>query len=535
MDTRKINDLLSCMEAVYKAALLKTRDADKAEELVQEAYLHTLSALAAGTSIQNPKAYLLSVLNNRFFMDLRRKYQISTVYYADMPDGLPCEEEPPDAVIQSQEAEAVRRELAFLSRTTRDVMVLYYMKNQSVAQIAKTLSIPKGTVLSRLDAGREKVRKGVETMKTYQPNSYQPETLTIGIDGRIGQNREPFSCIQNSMDQNILIIAYEKPLSVSEIGQALGVPLAFVEEAVEKLVDAQLMKRIGTKVATDFVILGVKDREKSIALCKAFAADTFDAVHPVFMHMVEQYGDIPGFSAYNPTQRYIQAVLSARQSYIWRLEEAVTGKKSMDFSDFPDRPNYGKWVASGGRYPHGYDFDAEYSKYAVSGRCGVDNVSEAIMLYTEWDTPVGHTHLAHYTYSLSEKERALAIDAVRTDSVSAFQAELLPDLERLGFIKEENGRKVPAIPYITGGDNARFFEIEGEAGGAFCATCLEKAAKVCRDNPVSYPKHISIVPDYIYTERLMDLPMAYVYEAAKRGILPLEPGKSYPVAYIVTR
>lgn len=535
MDTRKIDDLLSCMEAVYKAALLKTRDADKAEELVQEAYLHTLSALAAGTSIQNPRAYLLSVLNNRFFMDLRRKYQISTVYYADMPGELSCEEEPPDAVIQSQEAEAVRRELAFLSRTTRDVMVLYYMKNQSVAQIAKTLSIPKGTVLSRLDAGREKVRKGVETMKTYQPNSYQPETLTIGIDGRIGQNNEPFSCIQNSMDQNILIIAYEKPLSVSEIGQALGVPLAFVEEAVEKLVNAQLMKRIGTKVATDFVILGVKDREKSIALCKAFAADTFDAVHPVFMHMVEQYGDIPGFSAYNPTQRYIQAVLSARQSYIWRLEEAVTGKKSMDFSDFPDRPNYGKWVASGGRYPHGYDFDAEHSKYAVSGRCGVDNVSEAIMLYTEWDTPVGHTHLAHYTYSLSEKERALAIDAVRTDSVSAFQAELLPDLERLGFIKAENGRKVPAIPYITREDDARFFEIEGEAGGAFCAACLEKAAKVCRENPVSYPKHISIVPGHIHTERLMDLPMAYVYEAAKRGILPLDPDKSYPVAYIVTR
>ena len=84
--------------------------------------------------------------------------------------------------------------------------------------------------------------------------------------------------------------------------------MAFMEEAVEKLVDAQLMKRIGTKVATDFVILGTKDRDKSLALCKAFAAETFDAVHPVFMHMVEQYQAIQGFSAYNQTQRYIQAL-----------------------------------------------------------------------------------------------------------------------------------------------------------------------------------------------------------------------------------
>lgn len=530
-----IDELLCHMDLLYKTALTKTRNADLAEDFVQETYLHALSALAKGTKILNPKAYLLSVLRNRFFMDLRKRYKISTIYYDEMPEELSCKENPSDTVIQSEEMEAIRRELSFLSKTYRDVMVLYYMKNQSVAQIAKTLSIPKGTVLSRLDVGREKVRKGVETMEAYQTNSYQPETLTIGINGRIGQNREPFSCIQNSMEQNILIIAYEKPLSVSEIAQALGVPMAFMEEAVEKLVDAQLMKRIGTKVATDFVILGTKDRDKSLALCKAFAAETFDAVHPVFMHMVEQYQAIQGFSAYNQTQRYIQAVLSARQSYIWRLEEAVTGEKSIDFADYPDRPNYGKWVASGGRYPHGYDFDDERSKYAVSGRCNVDNINETILSLTEWDTAVGHTHMAKFKYGLSERERALAIDAVRTDSVNAFQAELMPDLERLGFLKEENGKKIPAVPYITKEENAHFFEIEREAGKAFCDVCLEKAVKICRDNPISYPKHIAIVPEFIHIECMMDLPMAYVYEAAKRGIIVLEPNKSYPIMYLVMR
>lgn len=530
-----IDELLCHMDVLYKTALTKTRDADLAEDFVQETYLHTLSALARGAKIQNPKAYLLSVLRNRFFMDLRKRYKISTIYYDEMPEELSCEENPSDTVIQSEEMKAIRRELSFLSKTYRDVMVLYYMKNQSVAQIAKTLSIPKGTVLSRLDVGREKVRKGVETMEAYQTNSYQPEILTIGINGRIGQNREPFSCIQNSMEQNILIIAYEKPLSVSEIAQAIGVPMAFVEEAVEKLVDSQLMKRVGTRVTTDFVILDLKDREKSLALCKAFAAETFDAVHPIFMHMVEQYQDIQGFSAYNPTQRYIQAVLSARQSYIWRLEEAVTGEKSVDFADYPDRPNYGKWVASGCRYPYGYDFHDERSKYAVSGRCNADNINETILSLTEWDTAVGPTHCAEFKYSLSERERALAIDAVRTDSVNAFQAELIPDLERLGFLKEENGRKIPAVPYITKEENARFLEIESEAGKAFCDACLEEAVKVCRNNPISYPNHITIIPDYIYIECLMDLPMAYVYEAAKRGIIALEPNRSYPVMYFVMR
>ena len=488
------NELLAYMGLLYKTALTKTRDAEKAEDLVQDTYLHTLAALSAGTKIQNPKAYMLSVLNNRFFMDLRQKYNMSVMYYDEGPDTLSCESNLSDAVIQSEEAESVRRELAYLSKTYRDVMVLYYMKGQSVTQIADTLSIPKGTVLSRLDMGREKVRKGVEAMQAYQPNSYQPETLNIGINGRMGQNNEPFSNIKNAMDQNILIIAYQKPLLVSEIAQHLGIPMAFIEDAVEQLVAAQLMKRVGTKVATDFVIFGPKEREKSLELCKDFAADTFDEVNPVFMRMMERYEeDIRGFSAYNQTQLYIQAVLSSRQSYIWRLEEAVTGEKSMNFSDYPDRPNYGKWIASGSRYPYGYEFDDERSKYAVSGRSGVDDVNEYICSSIEWDTAVGRTHLAQFKYSLSQKERTLAIDAVRTDSVNAFQAELLPDLERHGFIKSENGRKVPAVPYITKEENAHFFAIESEAGQAFCDACLEKAVSVCRANPRIYPDRKSVV------------------------------------------
>ena len=81
-----IDELLCHMDLLYKTALTKTRNADLAEDFVQETYLHALSALAKGTKILNPKAYLLSVLRNRFFMDLRKRYKISTIYYDEMPD-----------------------------------------------------------------------------------------------------------------------------------------------------------------------------------------------------------------------------------------------------------------------------------------------------------------------------------------------------------------------------------------------------------------------------------------------------------------
>ena len=140
----EVDALLSNMDVLYKTALIKTRDAGQAEELVQETCLYALDALSRGTQIHNPKAYLLSVLNNRLFMALRKKYKISTVYYDEMPNELACDKNLSDEVIRSEEAQVVRRELAFLAKTYREAMVLYYVKGQSVAQIAETLSHTQG-------------------------------------------------------------------------------------------------------------------------------------------------------------------------------------------------------------------------------------------------------------------------------------------------------------------------------------------------------------------------------------------------------
>jgi len=109
------------MDVLYKAAIAKTHDADKAEELTQETYLHALQAVAKGTVIQSPKAYLLSVLHNRFYMYLREKYKLSSVYYEDLPVDSYENEDISEAIILSEEAAAVRRELAFLSHTYREV------------------------------------------------------------------------------------------------------------------------------------------------------------------------------------------------------------------------------------------------------------------------------------------------------------------------------------------------------------------------------------------------------------------------------
>lgn len=47
---------------------------------------------------------------------------------------------------EDDEAENVRKAVAYLAKNYREVIVRYYMNGQSVSQIASELSIPEGTV-----------------------------------------------------------------------------------------------------------------------------------------------------------------------------------------------------------------------------------------------------------------------------------------------------------------------------------------------------------------------------------------------------
>jgi len=522
------------MDTLYKTALIQARDEKLAEELVQETYLCVLQALHKGTDISSPRAYLLSVLRNRLFMYLREKYKFPTIHFGDLPFDVPDAADFGE-LERSQEAEAIRRELAFLSHTYREVMVRYYMKNERVEQIAAALSIPKGTVLSRLDTGRKKMKEGIENMEHYSENSYRPEILTLGMDGRQGQNGEPFSCVKTSLDQNILLVAYEKPLTVSEIARTLGTPMAFVEEIVNNLVDAQLMKREGSKVATDFIIISLEDQLKALEIAKQFAKETFDRVNPVILQGVKAYEKIEGFSAFNATQKYLCAVLSLRLNVISHLYEAITKDEQWKDADTIQRPNYGKWVLIGSRYPHAYDFNDERGKYNATGRSGIEINNDYLKSACAWYSALGPTNSYKLTYSISYREKIELFEAVRTNTVNAFQAELLPDMERYGYIKEENGVKFPALPYITREDESIFFDIERELSKAFCDICLDDLVKVCKANKVNYPKRIPFAENYAYDLPLSFLIMAYVYEAAERGIIPIEEGKYYPVMYMVKK
>ena len=197
-----------------RLAASKCRIPADAEDLVADTILAALAFLHVGGVIEYPKTWLANTLMHKYADMCRKRAGAPRIVSLDLvdPDG---EDDLDERYLASEEAAAVRRELNFLAHITRETLMRYYVRGESVKQIAEALGIPEGTVKSRLDAGRRQVRKGLEAME--EKKDYLPGRLHICNSGSCGPKGKPMSLIEDDLiAQNLLMIAYDKPLGAAD-------------------------------------------------------------------------------------------------------------------------------------------------------------------------------------------------------------------------------------------------------------------------------------------------------------------------------
>jgi RNA polymerase sigma-70 factor (ECF subfamily) len=144
-----------CVREVYDASYLRlvvqlfalTGDLAEAEDAVQEAFVTALGKGRAFAALDNHEAWLRTValnhLRNRW-----RHLEVVRRLRTKVPGPTPDAEVGPEHV-------AIVEALAKLDLTHRTVVVLHYLADRSVGEIARELDVPEGTVKSRLARSRE--------------------------------------------------------------------------------------------------------------------------------------------------------------------------------------------------------------------------------------------------------------------------------------------------------------------------------------------------------------------------------------------
>lgn len=148
-------------EPLYNFAHWLAQNRDEAEELVQETFAKALRGFGSFQPGTNFKAWMFRILRNTFLTS-RTGLRAAPMLDVDDPTVEPLltdvRNSPEVHVLRIHDREAIERALEQLPIQFREVILLCDVEEMKYQEIAETLSIPIGTVMSRLGRGRRMMR-----------------------------------------------------------------------------------------------------------------------------------------------------------------------------------------------------------------------------------------------------------------------------------------------------------------------------------------------------------------------------------------
>jgi RNA polymerase sigma-70 factor (ECF subfamily) len=150
-------------DQLYNFARWLTQDTVEAEDLVQETYVKALRGFSSFQLGTNFRAWMYRILRNSFLSSRTGLKTMVAIDEETEEDLLPAENTTPESILIAQvDREAVRDALADLPVPFREILLLCEVEEMSYQEIAETLAIPIGTVMSRLFRARKALRDLVQ-------------------------------------------------------------------------------------------------------------------------------------------------------------------------------------------------------------------------------------------------------------------------------------------------------------------------------------------------------------------------------------
>ena len=146
-------------DQLYNFARWLTHDTAEAEDLVQETYAKALRGFSSFQAGTNFRAWIYRILRNSF-LSSRTGLKTMVALDGEVDDlVLPAESTTPESILIEQgDREIMQQALAELAVPFREILLLCEVEEMSYQEIAETLAIPTGTVMSRLFRARKALR-----------------------------------------------------------------------------------------------------------------------------------------------------------------------------------------------------------------------------------------------------------------------------------------------------------------------------------------------------------------------------------------
>lgn len=245
------------MKPIYAFARKRTANLEDAEDLSQEIILRAFRTLVQREDIDHVEKFIWTIAHNLLSNYYRDKSKMSI--------GIPMDDlleyltvDTPDALtnlITWEMENKLHREIAYLSKLQRRIIIAYYYENKKQEVIAQELSIPLGTVKWHLFESKKELKKGVDTMRKASELKFNPIQFSMcGTNGSVGTKGGNSNFFRSALSQNIVYVVFQEEKSMNEIADLLGVSPVYIESEAEYLEEYGFLIRKGEKYLCNILI-----------------------------------------------------------------------------------------------------------------------------------------------------------------------------------------------------------------------------------------------------------------------------------------
>lgn len=165
LDRDKANEFehlsMPLFASLYNLAQWLTQDRSEAEDLVQETYAKALKGFGSFQPGTNFRAWMYRILRNTFLTSRTGLKATVSLDDEDDPQSVsPSTTETPESLLLARsDQDAIQSALQQLPVAFREIILLCDVEEMTYREIAEALTIPIGTVMSRLARARKAMRQ----------------------------------------------------------------------------------------------------------------------------------------------------------------------------------------------------------------------------------------------------------------------------------------------------------------------------------------------------------------------------------------
>ena len=224
------------LDKIYQFSYRRCNTSYEAGDLCSDIILAVISAVHNQESIENFYGFVWTIARRVYADYSEKRNQASKTVSIENGDLLLAakENEIDSFIEEAAEQEQIKKifaEISFLSKAYREVMVLYYLDEMKVKDIALKLGINETTVKQRLFSARNTVRKEVESMNERNLSLKPIRLAIVGTGNPIGN--DPRTKADRVLSQNLIYLCKDKAKSAKELSEELSVPMPYIEDELE--------------------------------------------------------------------------------------------------------------------------------------------------------------------------------------------------------------------------------------------------------------------------------------------------------------